>query len=95
MLRVGVEKTTNHALILGLVSRRLLLEEFHAAPAESKRYLHTLVAEHQFPGRGKKVRNQADFPEGLIRVFDSCAHRSAYLSARNPHHRFGPPEREM
>jgi hypothetical protein len=74
-VHVGVEKATDHALVLGVVFRGLGLEEVDALAAEGQRDLHTLFAESQLGGRGQEVRNDLDRAQGLIRVFGFRVHK--------------------
>ena len=55
MLCVGVEKPSDHSLILSVVFQRLALEEVDAPLAHCKRYLDTLFLKDQVFRRRKKI----------------------------------------
>ena len=81
VLRVGIEQSTNHALVLGAVPLRFAFEELYAAFGESNGDLYPLVLQYQVFGLGKKVRNDLHSSHGFIRVSDFRAHRFAFLCA--------------
>src|SRR5439155_21163646 len=89
MLGIGVEKSTDHSLILRVVLPRLAFEELHAALAQRDRDFHPLVAEHEICRRRKEVTNDLQPSEWLIRVSDFDAHRSPYPFASNRRQRSG------
>jgi hypothetical protein len=55
MLHVGVQKTSDHSLVLSLVLASLFLEEQHAAFAEGNCDLYSFVAKDQVLGARKEV----------------------------------------
>jgi len=79
MFRVGIEKTTNHALVLGVVFFRFALEELDAALAQGERDLHAFFAKDEVFGSRKKIRDHPGLAHGLIRIFDFRAHKCVYL----------------
>ena len=81
VLRVGVQQSTNHALVLGTVPLGLAFEELHAAFGKGNGDLYPLVLQYQVFGLGKKVRNNLHSSHGFIRVFDFRAHKFASLCA--------------
>ena len=89
VLRVGIEQSTNHTLVLGAVPLGLAFEELHAAFREGNGDLYPLVLQYQVLRLGKKVRNDLHSSYGFIRVSDFRAHRFVSLFANSPHQRFG------
>ena len=80
-LCVSIEKTPNHPLILGVVLPCLGLEELDAAPAQSKRYLDSIVPKDQILGTREKIGDDLKFSERFVCVFDFRAHKFAFLFA--------------
>lgn len=85
MLGVGIEKSTDHPLVLGVVLLSLRLEELNAALAQSDRHLYAFVPKDEILRPWKKVRNDLRTSEGFVCVFYFRAHKSAFLSANIPH----------
>jgi len=85
---IGVEETSDHSLILCVVFPRFAFEEFNATLAQGNGDLDALLLEDEVLGRRKEIRNDLELPEWLIRVFDSRAHRLAFLLASSPPRRF-------
>jgi len=81
LLRVRVQKTTNHALVLRIVFSRLALEKFDASLAQCESDLDSLISKSEILGGRKKVGNNRGVAHGLSRVFYFRAHRSVSLSA--------------
>lgn len=65
-VRVGIEKTTHHALILGVVLRGLAFEECNALLAEHERDLDAFVAKGEFLGSRQRVRNDPRTTDLLV-----------------------------
>jgi len=82
-LGVSIEEAPDHSLILGVVLPCLALEEFDAAPAQSKGHFDPVVPKDQVLWLGKKIGNDLKFSEGFVCVFDFRAHRFAFLFANN------------
>ncbi|MEO8565382.1 MAG: hypothetical protein ABI541_03285, partial [Betaproteobacteria bacterium] len=57
MLGIRVEQPADHALILGMMLRRFLLEELNAAFAQGERHLDAFFAKHEILGRRQEIRN--------------------------------------
>ena len=89
VLGVSIKKTPDHSLILGIVLLRLGLEELHATPAQSKRYLDSFIPKDQIIRTRKEVGNNFKLSEGLVCVFDFRAHRFAFLFASNLPRKYG------
>jgi hypothetical protein len=73
-IHVRIEKSANHALVLGMVPRCFGFEEFDALLAQGQRDFYSLFAKSQLGRRRKKVWNNADLAQRLIGVFDFRAH---------------------
>jgi hypothetical protein len=56
---IGVEQSSDHPLVLGVVSPRLGFEEVDAAPAQRDRDLDPFIPKDQFFGARKEVGNHA------------------------------------
>ena len=83
MLRVGIEQSTNHALVLGAVPLGFAFEEVHAAFGEGNGDLYPLILQYEVLGLGKKVWNDPHSSHGFIHVFDFRAHRFSFLCANS------------
>jgi len=83
MLRIGVEQSPDHALVLGVMFPRLALEKLDTSLAQSNSNLHALVPKDEILGARQEVRNDLQPAEGFIRVSDFLAHRFPFLSANN------------
>lgn len=88
VLSIGIEKPSNHPLILGVVSSRLALEKFDATLAQSNRNLDSFLTEHEVLWTRKKVRNDLEVSERFVGVSDFRSHKFSYLSANGPRRRF-------
>lgn len=75
MLRIGVEQSPDHALVLGVMFPRLALEELDASLAQRNGHLHALVPKDELLGPRQEVRNDLQTAEGFIRVFDFPFHK--------------------
>lgn len=82
VLGVGIEKTPDHALILGVVLLCLGLEELDAAFAQGKRNFDSIIPKDQILRTRKKVGNNLKLSERLVCVFDFHAHRPAFPFAK-------------
>jgi len=80
---VSIEKTPDHALILGVVLLCLGLEELDATLAQSKRYFDSIIPKDQILRTRKEVGNNFKLSEGLVCVFDFRGHKFAFLFANN------------
>src|SRR2546427_9643139 len=67
MLRVSVQKPSDHALVLSVVPSRLGLEEIHTAFAQRNSDLDPLVPEDEILGAREKVRNDSWVSERFVR----------------------------
>jgi hypothetical protein len=59
VLGIGIQQPPNHSLVLGMVLPGFRLEEIDAALAQGDRDLHAFVAEYEFLGTRKEVRNDS------------------------------------
>ncbi len=84
MLRIGVKQSADHALILRIVSARLVLEEFDATLAQGNGHFHAFIPEDEILRARQEIRNDPEAPEGLVRVLDSLAHRFAASAKDTP-----------
>lgn len=57
MLRIGIEQTPDHSLVLRVVLLGLVLEKLDAALAQRDRNLDSFVPENQVFRTWKKIRN--------------------------------------
>ena len=83
VLGVSVEKTPDHALILGVVLQCLGLEELDAAPAQGQRHFDPIIPKNQILRTRKEIGNDFKLSEGLVCVLDFRAHKFAFLFANN------------
>ncbi len=83
MLRIGVKQSADHALILRIVSARLVLEEFDTTLAQGNGHFHAFIPEDEILRARQEIRNDPEGPEGFVRVLDSLAHRFAFLCANS------------
>lgn len=84
MFRVGIEKTTNHALVLGVVLFRFALEELDAALAQGERDFHAFFTKDEVFGSRKKIRDHPWLTHRLIRVSYFRAHKPTPCLRRLP-----------
>lgn len=88
MLRIGIEQSPNHTLILGMMFPCLILEEFDTSLAQRDGDLDAFVPKDQIFRPGQEVRNDLDVSERFVGVFDFPAHTCAYLSASSQLQRY-------
>lgn len=81
VLCIGVQQPTDHALILGAVLLGFALEELDASFGKGDCDLYPFVAQYQLLGLRKKVRDDFQFSQRLVRVADFRAHRFVCLCA--------------
>ncbi len=74
VIRIGIEKMADHALILCVVLSGLVFEELHAALAQGDRDFDSLVSEDEVFWRREEIANHLHPAERLIRVLDFGAH---------------------
>lgn len=91
VLRVRIYETPDHALILGVVLSRLILEEFDAALAQRERDLDPFLSKDEILWTRKDVRNDPKVSEGFVGVFDFRAHRFACPFASSLPQKSGSP----
>jgi hypothetical protein len=91
---VGVEKSPNHSLVLGVVFPCLGLKEFDAAFAQGDRHFHPFFSKDQVLGTGKKVRNDFEVAERFVGVSDFLVHKFVFLCASNRRQKYGSRRRD-
>ena len=79
---IGIEKPTNHALILRMVARCFGFEEFDTLLAQCQRDCYSLFAKSQLGRRRKKVWDNANLAQRFIGIFDFPAHSMRALTLR-------------
>ncbi len=89
VLRICVEQTSNHPLILRVVPLGFVLKEFDTTLAKRERYLYPVITKGQVLGTRQKVGYDFNFSEGLVGVFYFRVHRVAFLFAKNLRQRSG------
>jgi hypothetical protein len=81
MLRVGIEQTPNHALVLRVMFAGFSLKILDASLAQRDGHFHSFVTEDKFFRAREEVRNDSQISEGFVRISYSHSHRFACLSA--------------
>jgi len=71
------------------VSTRLVFEELDAALTQGNGYLHSFVPEYEVFRPRQEVRNDPEIPERFIGVFNSVAHKFAFLYANSQLREYG------
>ena len=89
VLSIGVEKPSDHSLILRVVPSGLTLKKLDATFAQGNRYLHPFLLKYEILRTRKKVRNDLEVSDGFVGVFYFRAHKFSYLSANSLRRRFG------
>ncbi len=84
MLSIGIEKPSDHSLIL-----RVVLSRLDATLAQGNRHLYPFLMEDEVLRMRKKVRYDLEVSERFVGIFDFHAHKFSYLSANSPRRRFG------
>ena len=84
MLGVRIEKSTDHALVLGVVFLSFRLEKLNAALAQSDGHLYAFIPKDEILGAWKKVRYDLRASERFVCVSCFRAHRFVFLSANIP-----------
>src|SRR5437762_3679133 len=80
---IRIKQPSDHALILRVVLARLVLEKVNAALTQRDGDFYAFLTKYKILRLREEIRNDLQVPEGLVRVFDSLAHRFAFLCANN------------
>ena len=83
MLDVGVEQSTDHALVLRVVFARFSLKVVHASLAQCYGYFDSFISKDKLFRARQEIRNDPKISEGFVCIFYFPVHRFAYLSASN------------
>jgi len=81
VLRIGIQESPNHPLVLCIVFPRLAFKKLHASFAQGNGNFDSFIPKNQILRARKKVRNHFQVPERLIRVSDFRVHRWPFPSA--------------
>jgi len=95
MLGIGIEQSSDHALVLRMMFTGFPLEVLDASLTQRDGHFHSFITEDKFFRRREEIRNDSQISERFVRVFYFPAHRFACLSANNRLRRYGLHRRGM